>query len=146
LKQAVISPSALSLMYPEEGIPGHPREAFIEDLLREHVTEVRRCLEKGCAQGADRLHRGPSCHQDRPVGGLLGSFIDLNNLALARFTSEERALLGVHTCPGGDRDSTHSADVDYADLLPCLFQLNVGNFYCSAGGGARPGARAEDDP
>src|SRR6266702_1745543 len=69
-----------------------------------------------------------------PSGGLLGSFIDLNNLALARFTSEERALLGVHTCPGGDRDSTHSADVNYADLLPCLFQLNVGSFYIALAG------------
>ncbi len=69
-----------------------------------------------------------------PSGGLLGSFIDLNNLALARFASEERALLGVHTCPGGDRDSTHSADVNYADLLPCLFQLNVGSFYIALAG------------
>jgi 5-methyltetrahydropteroyltriglutamate--homocysteine methyltransferase len=40
----------------------------------------------------------------------------------------------VHTCPGGDRDSTHSADVDYAELLPSLFQLNVGNLYVSLAG------------
>jgi CheY-like chemotaxis protein len=47
LKQAVISPSALSLLYPDEGIPGYPRDVFIEDLLHEHVIEVRRCLENG---------------------------------------------------------------------------------------------------
>lgn len=35
----------------------------------------------------------------------------------------------MHTCPGGDRDSTHSADVDYAELLPHLFELKVGNVY-----------------
>jgi 5-methyltetrahydropteroyltriglutamate--homocysteine methyltransferase len=35
----------------------------------------------------------------------------------------------VHTCPGGDQDSTHSADVDYAALLPGLFSLNAGSFY-----------------
>jgi 5-methyltetrahydropteroyltriglutamate--homocysteine methyltransferase len=35
----------------------------------------------------------------------------------------------VHTCPGGDQDSTHSADVDYAGLLPALFSLNAGSFY-----------------
>jgi 5-methyltetrahydropteroyltriglutamate--homocysteine methyltransferase len=35
----------------------------------------------------------------------------------------------VHTCPGGDHDSTHSADVDYAGLLPELFRLKVGRFY-----------------
>ena len=37
--------------------------------------------------------------------------------------------MGVHTCPGGDQDSTHSADIDYAGLLSKLFQLKVGNFY-----------------
>src|ERR1700740_2525107 len=47
LKQAVISPSALSLMYPAAGIPDYPRERFIEDLLNEHETEIRGCLQKG---------------------------------------------------------------------------------------------------
>ena len=40
----------------------------------------------------------------------------------------------MHTCPGGDRDSTHSADVDYAELLPSLFELKVGNFYIALAG------------
>src|SRR6267378_4322937 len=47
VKQAVISPSALSLMYPAEKIPDYPREQFIDDLLDEHETEIRRCLKKG---------------------------------------------------------------------------------------------------
>ena len=47
LKQAVISPSALSLMYPAKEISGYSRVEFINDLLREHETEVRRCLDKG---------------------------------------------------------------------------------------------------
>ena len=47
LKQAVISPSALSLMYPAEPLPGYSREEFIDDLLNEHENEMRRCLEKG---------------------------------------------------------------------------------------------------
>ena len=34
LKQAVISPSALSLMYPADELPGYTREEFIQDLLR----------------------------------------------------------------------------------------------------------------
>ena len=69
-----------------------------------------------------------------PSGHLLNSFIDLNNLALSRFSDSERMRIGVHTCPGGDRDSTHSADVDYAALLPSLFQLKVGNFYIALAG------------
>jgi hypothetical protein len=46
-----------------------------------------------------------------PSGQLLHSFIDLNNLALSRFSAGERERIGIHTCPGGDRDSTHSADL-----------------------------------
>jgi hypothetical protein len=62
-----------------------------------------------------------------PGLGLLRTFIGLNNRVLDRFSDDERSRLGVHTCPGGDRDSTHSADVDYAQLLPGLFELRVGN-------------------
>ena len=49
--------------------------------------------------------------------------------ALSRFSAEERRRIGVHTCPGSDCDSTHSGDVDYAELLPSLFELRAGNFY-----------------
>lgn len=129
IKQAVISPSALSLMYPPEGIDGYPRELFIDDLLNEHETEVRRCLERGAHKVQIDFTEGRLAMKLDPSGELLNSFIDLNNLALSRFSQEEQALLGVHTCPGGDRDSTHSADVDYAELLPSLFELKVGNFY-----------------
>ena len=69
-----------------------------------------------------------------PSGQLLHSFIDLNNLALGRFSTEDRQRIGIHTCPGGDRDSTHSADVDYAELLPSLFELNAGRFYVALAG------------
>ena len=55
--------------------------------------------------------------------------MDLNNRVLARLTEQERARVGVHTCPGGDNDSTHSADVDYEELLPGLFRMNVNTFY-----------------
>ncbi len=40
----------------------------------------------------------------------------------------------MHTCPGGDHDSTHSAEVDYADLLPSLFELRAGSFYIALAG------------
>gem|GEM_PF-4850862 len=65
---------------------------------------------------------------------MLHSFIDLNNKVLNRFTDEERKKIGVHSCPGGDHDSTHSADIAYVDLLPLLFQLNAGNFYLEFAG------------
>src|SRR5205807_107663 len=41
VKQAVISASALSLLYPQEGIPGYSRDAFVADLLREAERDIR---------------------------------------------------------------------------------------------------------
>lgn len=129
VKQAVISASALSLMYPADPIPGYSREEFIDDLLLEHETEIRRCLAKGAHKVQIDFTEGRLAVKLDPSGKLLTSFIDLNNLALSRFSPEDRLRLGVHTCPGADRDSTHSAEVDYAELLPNLFELQVGNFY-----------------
>ncbi len=138
VKQAVISPSALSLMYPPETLTGYPREQFLGDLLDEHVGEVRRCLEKGAHAVQIDFTEGRLAVKLDPSGGLLQSFIELNNLALARFSPEERKRIGVHTCPGGDLDSTHSADVDYAELLPSLFRLHAGNFYVALAGEKDP--------
>jgi 5-methyltetrahydropteroyltriglutamate--homocysteine methyltransferase len=136
VKQAIISPSALSLMYPPEGLADYPREAFIDDLLHEHETEIRRCLERGAHSVQVDFTEGRLALKIDPSGHLLNSFIDLNNLALGRFSTADRARIGVHTCPGGDRDSTHSADVDYAELLPSLFELRVGNFFVALAGEA----------
>ena len=129
IKQAVISASALSLLYPQKGVPGYPREAFIEDLLKEHETDIRRCLNKGADSVQIDFTEGRLSVKLDPSKQLLKSFIELNNRVLEKFTAEEKLRIGVHTCPGGDQDSTHSADVDYAELLPDLFQLKVGRFY-----------------
>ena len=134
VKQAVISPSALSLMYPAETIRDYSREQFIEDLLSEHETEIRRCLKKGAHKVQVDFTEGRLAVKIDPSGYLLNSFIDLNNLALSRFSPEERRRIGVHTCPGNDFDSTHSADVDYAQLLPSLLGLKAGNFYIALAG------------
>lgn len=140
LKQAVISPSALSLMYPARDIPGYSRDQFIDDLLGEHEKEIRRCLQRGAFKVQIDFTEARLAMKIDPSGQLLNSFIDLNNLALSRFSAEDRKRIGVHTCPGGDRDSTHSADVDYAALLPRLFELNVG-YFCMALAGERDRVR-----
>jgi len=134
LKQAVVSPSALSLMYPEQGIVGYSREEFVNDLLNEHVSEVRRCLDLGAHCVQIDFTEGQLAIKLDPSGSLLSSFIDLNNLALARFSAEDRKRIGVHICAGSDRNATDSADLDYAELLPSLFQLQVGNFYIALAG------------
>src|ERR1700686_3172183 len=134
VKQAVISPSALSLMYPAESIRDYSRDQFIDDLLSEHETEIRRCLKKGAHRVQVDFTEGRLAVKIDPSGHLLNSFIDLNNLVLSRFSPEERRRIGVHTCPGNDFDSTHSAEVDYAELLPSLFELKAGNFYVALAG------------
>src|SRR6202171_5596239 len=138
VKQAVISPSALSLMYPAETIRDYSREQFIDDLLSEHETEIRRCLKKGAHKVQVDFTEGRLAVKIDSSGYLLNSFIDLNNLALSRFSPEERRRIGVHTCPGNDFDSTHSADVDYAQLLPSLLGLKAGNFYIALAGERDP--------
>jgi len=134
VKQAVISPSALSLMYQADSIQDYPREQFIADLLREHEIEIRRCLQKGAHKVQVDFTEGRLAVKIDPSGHLLNSFIELNNLVLSRFSPEERKRIGVHTCPGSDLDSTHSADVDYAELLPSLFELKAGHFYVALAG------------
>lgn len=129
LKQAVISPSALSLFYPVQPLPDYSREAFIEDLLKQHEAEIRGCLDAGAVSVQIDFTEGRLAYKLDASGELLNSFVHLNNMALDRFSESERQRIGVHTCPGGDCDSTHSADVDYAELLPSLFELNAGNFF-----------------
>jgi 5-methyltetrahydropteroyltriglutamate--homocysteine methyltransferase len=128
LKQAVISASALSLLYPADGIDGYPREAFLDDLVDQAAAEIRGCLDRGATVQIDFTEARLSLKLD-PSGGLLNAFVDLNNRVLGELTDDERRRVGVHTCPGGDQDSTHSADIDYAELLPSLFRLDVDRFF-----------------
>jgi 5-methyltetrahydropteroyltriglutamate--homocysteine methyltransferase len=129
LKQAVISASALSLLYPQDGIDGYPRDQFIADLLDQAEIDIRGCLEAGADSVQIDFTEGRLALKLDPSGGVLTAFVDLNNQLLDRFSDGERAVIGVHTCPGGDHDSTHSADIDYTELLPQLFRLNAGRFY-----------------
>ena len=127
VKQPVIAPSAISLIYSD--IDGYPREAFLDDLVNESESDIRRCLDAGAATVQLDFTEGRLSIKLDPSKQLLQSFIDLNNRVLERFPDSERSRIGVHTCPGGDRNSVHSLDVDYAELLPSLFTLRAGNFY-----------------
>ena len=129
IKQAVISASALSLIYPQSGIQGYSQAEFMEDLLNECEKDIRQCLEQGAYKVQMDFTEGRLSLKLDPSGGVLKHFIDVNNQVFDRFTASEQQKLGVHVCPGGDHDSTHSADIDYADFLPQLFNLNVGSFY-----------------
>jgi methionine synthase II (cobalamin-independent) len=138
LKQAVIAPSMLALLYPLEGeVPGYSREQFENDLCDECEKDIRRCFAAGAARVSIDFTEGRLACRNDPKNpwtgrGMLGHFIELNNRVLDRFSAEERKNIGIHTCPGGDCDPTHSADVDYAELLPSLFKMNAGYFLIQA--------------
>jgi 5-methyltetrahydropteroyltriglutamate--homocysteine methyltransferase len=129
VKQAVAAPSALSLLYPADGIAGYDREAFLQDLVIASRAEIRDCLDAGAHVVQLDFEEARLALKFDPSGSLLDDLVNLNNRVLAQFSEDDRARIGVWSGPGADLGSTHSADVDYAELLPRLFQLTAGVFY-----------------
>jgi methionine synthase II (cobalamin-independent) len=134
VKQAVISPSMMMLLYPlEEEIEGYPREQFLDDVVDEVEKDIRRAFDAGAERVSIDFTEGRLANKNdsrNPWTGkdMLQEFIDLNNRVLDRFSAEERRNIGVHTCPGGDMDSVHSREVPYEKLLTKMFQINAGYF------------------
>lgn len=134
LKQAVIAPSMLALLYPLDGeVKGYTREQFLSDLCNECEKDIRKCFAAGAARVSIDFTEGRLACKNDPRNpwtgrGMLEHFIELNNRVIDRFSPAERKNIGIHTCPGGDCDSTHSAEVDYAELLPSMFKMNAGYF------------------
>jgi len=134
MKQAVIAPSMLSLLYPLDGeIEGYSREQFLDDLCDECEKDIRQCFAAGAERVSIDFTEGRlACKNDprNPWTGrkMLEQFVELNNRVIDRFSPEERKDIGIHTCPGGDCDSTHSDEVDYAEMLPSMFKMNAGYF------------------
>ncbi len=134
VKQAVIAPSMLMLLYPlDEEVPGYPREQFLNDLVDECEKDIRQCFQAGAVRVSVDFTEGRLANKNdsrNPWTGrdMLQDFIDLNNRVMDRFSAEERTNIGIHTCPGGDRDSVHSAEVPYERLLSKMFDINAGYF------------------
>ncbi len=99
-RQAVITPSALSMVYPKATIRGYSHEQFMNDLLNESERDIRLCLESEahCVQ-LDFTEARFSLKID-PSGQLLKTFVQINNRVLDRFGFREQHRLGVHVCPG----------------------------------------------
>ena len=134
VKQAVISPSMMMLLYPLEGeIEGYSRERFLDDVCDEVEKDIRQCFAAGAVRVSIDFTEGRLANKNdsrNPWTGkdMLQEFIDLNNRVIDRFSAEERVNIGIHTCPGGDCDSVHSKEVPYEKLLTKMFQLNAGYF------------------
>ena len=137
VKQAVISPSALSLTYPADEIPGYPREQFLDDLLREHETEVRNCLEKGAFKVQIDFTEGRLAVKIDPSGHLLSSFVGQGSEFILRLplTPDDVPSLKSIALPGPQKRVTASPrrrilivddNRDAAETLAKLLQM-VGN-------------------
>jgi 5-methyltetrahydropteroyltriglutamate--homocysteine methyltransferase len=85
VKQAVISASALSLIYPQGGIENYPQDAFLKDLIAEAEADIRGCLDNGACNVQIDFTEGRLSVKLDPSKQLLRSFIDLNNRVLERF-------------------------------------------------------------
>jgi methionine synthase II (cobalamin-independent) len=134
IKQAVISPSMMMLLYPLDGeVAGYPREQFLADCVDEAEKDIRQCFAAGAVRVSVDFTEGRLANKNdsrNPWTGknMLQEFIDLNNQLFARFSAQERRDIGVHTCPGGDCDSVHSKEVPYELLLERMFDMNAGYF------------------
>jgi methionine synthase II (cobalamin-independent) len=134
VKQAVIAPSMLMLLYPLEGeIKGYSRDLFLSDLCDEVEKDIRQCFDAGAVRVSIDFTEGRLANKNDSRNpwtnkDMLDEFIDLNNRVIDRFSPEERRNIGIHTCPGGDCDSVHSKEVPYEKLLSKMFNLNAGYF------------------
>jgi len=126
LKQAVIAPSMLALLYPlNDPVPGYAREAFEEDIVQECVTDIRKAFEAGAAMVSIDFTEGRLATREDPRNpwtgaGMLPHFIELNNRVLENFSDEERRKIGIHACPGhdGEDESGGGDEPDTGDPPP----------------------------
>ena len=121
MKQAVIAPSMLALLYPlKDPVDGYPRGRVRG---RRWSTSARRTSARRSPPGAARVSvdftEGRLATRDDPRNPWTGrrTAAALHRADQPRdgplHAPRSGANIGVHTCPGGDRDSVHSADVPY---------------------------------
>ncbi len=92
MKQAVIAPSMLALLYPlNDEIPGYPQEQFEADLVDECENDIRKAFDAGAARVSIDFTEGRLATRADPRNpwtgaGMLDHFIELNNRVLDRFS------------------------------------------------------------
>ena len=135
VKQAVISPSMMMLLYPLEA---EIRRLFARAVPRRPRRRVReghpQVLRRRRRARVDRLHRGPAGEQERLAQSMDRARTCCRSSSTSTIAcstasrAEERRNIGIHTCPGGDCDSVHSKEVPYELLLEHMFDMNAGYF------------------
>ena len=104
IKQAVIAPSMMYLLYPLDGdLSDYPRQQFEDDIVDECEKDIRSCFAAGAARVVTDFTEGarPAKRpaQSWTTRNLLPHFIELDNRVFDRFSAEERKAIGVHVAP-----------------------------------------------
>ncbi|QRV80945.1 methionine synthase vitamin-B12 independent protein [Ceratobasidium sp. AG-Ba] len=133
VKQAVVAPSLLSLLYPPRSdVPGYTRQQFLTDLCDQAELDIRKCFQAGAVRVSIDFTEGQLNLRNwtNPSERLLDFFIDLNNRVINRFTAGERAHIGVHTCCRASEEQF----LPYEELVKEMFKMNAGYFliHCAA--------------
>ena len=98
MKQAVIAPSMLALLYPlRDPVEGYSRDDFEAALIDECEKDIRQAFAAGAARVSVDFTEGRLATREDPRNpwtgaGLLPHFIELNNRVMARFTAGRAAI------------------------------------------------------
>jgi hypothetical protein len=134
MKQAVIAPSMLALLYPlTDPVEGYTREEFEAALVDECEKDIRQAFAAGAVRVSVDFTEGRLATREDPRNpwtgaGLLPHFIELINDVMARFSAEERKQ---HRHPHLSRRRPRLralGDVPYNNLLGTMFDINAGYF------------------
>ena len=69
MKQAVIAPSMLLLLYPlDDEVPAYPQEQFEDDLVDQCEQDIRRAFEAGAAHVSMDFTEGRLATRAGPLG------------------------------------------------------------------------------
>ena len=136
LKQAVIAPSMLTLLYPlDEEIEGYSREQFLADLC----DEVREGHPAGASTPARCGSRSTSpraawpartTHATRGRGATCSATSSSSTTGSSTASRRRSAVnIGIHTCPGGDmRLNPQQGRRLRRSCSTSMFKMNAGYF------------------
>ena len=115
VKQAVIAASALSLIYPQDGVEGYGRDAFLDDLMDACEQDIRRSLDRGAYRVQIAFTEGRLSIKLDPSGGVLRDFVALASSSASPTTSAPGSactpvLAGTRPPPTCSSGSTPTCD------------------------------------
>ena len=130
VKQAVIAPSAISLIYPQDGIEGYPRDAFIADLVNECEKDVRSAFEAGADSVQIDFTEGRLCCKLDPVAGVCcGPSWRSTTRCLSASPRRKGAASGFTPVPGVTRTRLTPRTSTTPNCCPICSLFNAGRFF-----------------